>query len=730
MQFIPAIHTYKSDIAAQNVWAILSEWLGDVDGYAYYRHPSLGSGRGIVPDFVILSESHGSLVVRVLDYTIDDIHEVNEEYLKVNGKEINSPILDLEDFKVALKYRFDQERKLRDRIQLNSLLALPNITKHGFEEKFPEIEKCYENWDTLFRIWKDGASNTFPPKSEALDGLSWRLAKSVFQSASELNRGPYRDLQSAKTLGEAIRALDRNIALLDDRQNRVAVQIPPGPQMIRGLAGTGKTVLLAMKAANIHSHFPNARILFTFNTQSLYNQAKHLISNFYRHNKGCDPDWGMLHIRHGWGGRTKNGVYSDLCARQGIAPLNFTKARFKNPRVPFRACCLEVVNCDIKPYYEYVLVDEAQDFPKEFFRLLWKLTTEPHRIYFAFDELQSLSQFDIPTPEELFGVDENGKPLVALQGEYEGPMDKLVLLNKSYRCHQNVLMLAHAIGLGIHNPRGCIQMIFDPATWDAIGYSIESQKLEPGKPFVVKRPPENSPDLIDNIYKGTQHIIRTKIFDEREEEIEWVAEQIERDVNEENVPPEKIVVISMNSRKVKKYMGMLQGYLHEKNIASVVPGLMDDSDEFAVEGRVTLSTVYRAKGNEAPVVYILSFDSLYDYVQEVGMRNRAFTSISRSKAWLSISGVGENMKGALKEIKRILRDIPYMKFTFPSEEEIARNLDPGETTRRRQEVKRARRSARDISEIDLGALTDLSPSELNALIKRLREAKRIKGVDK
>ena len=61
MQFIPAIHTYNSDIAAQNVWAVLSELLGDVDGYAYYRHPNLGSGRGILPDFVILAELYGAL---------------------------------------------------------------------------------------------------------------------------------------------------------------------------------------------------------------------------------------------------------------------------------------------------------------------------------------------------------------------------------------------------------------------------------------------------------------------------------------------------------------------------------------------------------------------------------------------------------------------------------------------------------------------------------------------
>ena len=99
--------------------------------------------------------------------------------------------------------------------------------------------------------------------------------------------------------------MDRDIALLDEDQVNAALSIAPGPQRIRGLAGTGKTVLLAMKAANIHLRYPDKKILFTFNTQSLYNQIQNLITKFYRNYSDKDPDWDNLHIRHAWDGPRK-----------------------------------------------------------------------------------------------------------------------------------------------------------------------------------------------------------------------------------------------------------------------------------------------------------------------------------------------------------------------------------------------------------------------------------------
>ncbi|MGA2581916.1 MAG: ATP-binding domain-containing protein [Tepidisphaeraceae bacterium] len=715
MQFIPALHTFQDDTPAQAVWDILRELFGEVDGYTYYRHPNLGTGSGNVPDLVALARGFGAMAVRI----------VREDYDTLDDNSRRDPLLDLDDFKVSLQYRFNQERLLRGKIRVSSIIAFAHVSKAEYEAKFGAFTE-----GSVSVIWRDRLSNDLPADdAPPLTEPEWRLAKSVFQSASPLNRGVSFTRETADRIGPAIRHLERDIALLDDQQTKVAIQIPPGPQRIRGLAGTGKTVLLAMKAANIHSHFPDQKILFTFNTQSLYNQARDLITRFYRMNKQSDPDWTTLHIRHGWGGASKQGVYSDLCARQGARALTFQSAKAIDRKTPFRACCVDALKRDIRPAYDYILLDEAQDFPKEFFRVLYKLSGPDHRVYFAFDELQSLSSLEIPNSLDLFGVDDNGSPLVDLGGEYPGPMDKDLVLFKSYRCPHKVLMLAHALGLGIHSPTGCVQMISSVATWQSIGYDVIQGPLETGKEVIIRRPVEHSPNRVEDIYTGAAQLITTSVFADRGAELTTVAESIARDIRDEGVAPEHVIAISLDSQFCKSHMATLQGKLSERGIASVVPGLIDSSDEFAEAGRVTLSTVYRAKGNEAPIVYIISFDSLYDYVAEVEMRNRAFTSISRSKGWVRISGVGQKMQTAVQEIERIMGDIPDFKFKFPDKEKLKRNLDAAETNRRKREVRTAKKAARDLALLDIGALSELDPEVIANLEEKMRRLKEARGED-
>src|SRR5690606_5338783 len=114
---------------------------------------------------------------------------------------------------------------------------------------------------------------------------------------------------------------------LDSTQRQIALQIPNGPQRIRGLAGTGKTIILCMKAALAHKFFPNYNILFVFNTQSMYNQVEDLITKYYFNETGRMPDFSKLNILHAWGGSNKPGVYYNTAKSIGIQPLNYMNVR-------------------------------------------------------------------------------------------------------------------------------------------------------------------------------------------------------------------------------------------------------------------------------------------------------------------------------------------------------------------------------------------------------------------
>jgi superfamily I DNA and RNA helicase len=63
----------------------------------------------------------------------------------------------------------------------------------------------------------------------------------------------------------AILAQVRNyLAELDSNQEKIGKQIPPGPQRICGIAGSGKTVLLCQKAAIMHLKHPDWKIAVVF----------------------------------------------------------------------------------------------------------------------------------------------------------------------------------------------------------------------------------------------------------------------------------------------------------------------------------------------------------------------------------------------------------------------------------------------------------------------------------
>lgn len=726
IQLDPILPTYPNDHVSRHTWERLAALL-QAEGHGFYRHPNLSlSSEAQFPDFVILTKTHSVLVVVCLDSRIEDLVSVGGETWQTQNGGLQSPILRLEDLVEGLNQRLNRERRLRGKMPVKAVLALPLVSEHAFRERFQDFDDS-----GVSIVWQEGETNADFSLAEAIPDDRFKLALSVLQTAHAIGASTASTaLVQTSTMGEAIRQLDTAMMLLDAEQQKAALNIPPGPQCIRGLAGTGKTVLLAMKAASIHSHFPDKRILFTFNTQSLYNQIRNLVTRFYRVNHHEDPNWDLIHVRHAWGGARRPGVYSDICKRHGYIPLTLSSARAQDAVHPFRACCNAMLKAEIQPFYDFVLVDEAQDFPPEFFHLLWRLTRGNHCIYYAYDELQSLSSVEMPPPRELFGADERGNPRFDVDGEYPGPMEKVLTLTRSYRCPRNVLMLAHGVGLAIHGPRGPVQMLERAASWRALGYEPADNVFEAGKATIIHRPAENSPNIVENVFHGDRPFISIAIHETRATELEAVAESIRRDINEQSVPPHQIIVISLDSINAKRLMMDLQVRLQRHAIASTIPGLVDDSAEFAEEGFVTLSTVYRAKGNEAPVIYIIAFERLWDYVDEVTFRNRAFTSISRTKGWLSISGSGPQMTQVKTELDKIMVDLPNFRFVYPDMTQIQRRLDPSETTRRRVWVQQAKKSARQIEEIDVEALAaSLDSEELRRLEERIKKAREVRGED-
>ncbi|PEC03196.1 hypothetical protein CN360_11595 [Bacillus cereus] len=650
---------YGKDTLAQNFYSYLEAQFKHRDSICLYKEPDYATNANVLPTFTVLDKEFGVLVYKLYNYTSESLTVVNDRFWDINGAKHRNDLIHFEDY----CHKFEND------INMPTNEIYSNIKFHKFA-CFPLINKEEITFDlkrkivkVLFDDYRQFNISEHLEKEE-IEDEDWHKLNSIVQKANVLSKDVGFALEKPlSNLREAIAYNNQQIYQFDDTQLDASLTITDGAERIRGLAGTGKTVILAIKAARLHRKNPTAKIVYTFSTHSLYNQVRRLISKYYQKITGNQPDWDYLKVLHGWGGRTTGeGLYYNTCIKNGITPLNY--GNLKDKEDPFGAACKGLIKHNLKEEYDYVLIDEAQDMPLEFFRLVEKVTKKPKRIIWAYDELQTTSNTKIPDAVELFGENEDGKPAVPLSPEHD------YILKKSYRNHQDVLMLAFGLGFGLYSETGITQIIKDEETWNAIGFQVQSP-LEPNQLVTIERPRENSPNNINEDFPS-QEILTLNKYGNKSEELQHVSKEIVRLINEQQVNPHDIMVIDMDTRP-KNHLLAIQSNLYENGIHSMIPGLIDGAKSFLIDDNVTLTTVRRAKGNEVPIVFVIGAERIYSFKNEYEkriIRNMIFISITRSKGWLYLSAAGELANNLEKEFNLIFKDIEkgIYNFRYPSEE--------------------------------------------------------------
>ena len=149
--------------------------------------------------------------------------------------------------------------------------------------------------------------------------------------------------------------------------------------------------------------------------------------------------------------------------------------------------------------------------PAPFFKLAYRCVKNPKRIVWAYDELQNLSSSIMPSIEEMFGSDENGKPLVELKNEPDEPMQDIIL-PVCYRNPPWALALAHSLGFGIY--RDHLVQHFDALElWEDIGYKKDKGSLAFGKKVTLSRRPDATPNYFYELL-NPQDVIKTRRFED------------------------------------------------------------------------------------------------------------------------------------------------------------------------------------------------------------------------
>ena len=513
-------------------------------------------------------------------------------------------------------------------------------------------------------------------KIPAMDIRFFRPLQAALQHVTTIKPKKKRETATRPdSRGAFLKRIELGIANLDQWQKRAAIESPEGPQRIRGLAGSGKTIVLALKAAYLHIQHPDWIIAVTFFTRSLYQQYEDLIRRFSFEYQGDEPNWDNLRIRHAWGGSDRGGIYTEIALDSGLPPRDYLYARSQyGMRDAFDGICNEILSTTSEivpnPIYDAVLIDEAQDMPSSFFRMVYRFTRPPKRIVWAYDELQKLSEAGMPTLEELFGQGRDGQPAVYLTNSPEEAQQDITL-PVCYRNPPWTLTVAHGLGFGTQRPEGLIQHFDDPNMWTEIGYHVLSGELQEGRNVTLERSPTSYPDYFQELLNSEDTVI-SHAFENGQQQAEWVAQSILDNLQTDQLEHDDILIILPSAYTAKKDAKIVMDALTRHGINSHLAGVTSSRDQIFIRNSIALANIYRSKGNEAAMVYVLNAQQCVSGPELITLRNTLFTAITRSRAWVRICGYGSGIQQLRQEIEIISRSQYRLAFRIPTSPELAK----------------------------------------------------------
>lgn len=637
-----------------------------LEGTLYIGYPIIGTSEGgFQIDALLLTREKGLVIINIeegTDNSINYIDTQDENYTKMASK--------------LLQHK-DLTTKRKLAIGINTMTYSPAWSKVNEPiEEYP----CIITNDSL---------DAYLSSLEPGDDEYFEKTLSVLQSITSIRKNKSRDyVKLENSRGAKLKKLEDSIANLDSQQSSAVIETVEGVQRIRGLAGSGKTIILALKVAYLHAKNPDWKIAVTFNTRSLKDQFKKYITLFSYEHINEEPDWKKIDIIHAWGTPSSPGVYFNICKDYNIEYYDFKAARSltKIYGKEFDILCEKVLTnvTEFRKKYDLIVIDEAQDFSKDFLKICYNILGTPKRLVYAYDELQSLNTKTMASPETIFGNNDEGVPIVTLINEENQPKQDIIL----YKCYRNsleTLTAAHALGFGIYR-ENLVQMFDNSSLWKDIGYNLIDGSLKEGEIVTLKRNNDTSPDFL-SAHSEVDDLLRFDVFSDNNEQVDFIVNEIHKNINDDELRLDDIMVINPDPLTTKRLVGLFRQKLYDKGINSSLAGVSDSPDIFYSSDAITFTGIYRAKGNEAAMVYVINSQYCYSGVELAKKRNILFTAMTRSKAWVRVCGYGEGMQGLKDEYDRIRKNDFCLKFKYPSEEErehmniVNRDMSDQEKTR-------------------------------------------------
>ena len=414
--FIPSlndINNNKMEKPTEGEWYLLQQLKHLDDSYIIYFQPYINLAH---PDIVIVKEKGGVMIIEVKDWDLR-AYEFNSNTVSAQDK---FGVMFEKSGHSKVRNPFDQVQNYKDELysfySLDLFLGkLKNRKVYGLVRPVVFFYKATEykvklffglktnEWNYVI-FWAKDSNNLLKCIYKCLNEKKYFTNK-MYQQINNLLKPSLERMEQAKPFS------------LSENQKKYAISKEGKRQKIKGIAGSGKTLVLAQRAVNCYRRTKSPVLIITYNI-TLQHYIRDKISQITRDNiENQKCNFNIIHIFE--------------FVKQMLDQYNiyYNKGSEEKPEEFIMKAIQGLYNGKqkISKKYKAILIDEVQDFKIEWLNMVEDLFLERDGEFVLFgDEKQNIYNRDL---------DENQLPRTRIRGPW-------CLLKENYRCTEEISKIA------------------------------------------------------------------------------------------------------------------------------------------------------------------------------------------------------------------------------------------------------------------------------------------------
>ncbi|CAN5851784.1 nuclease-related domain-containing DEAD/DEAH box helicase [soil metagenome] len=393
---IPAFNTCVSRMTTgeRRLAERLEQKLGN--NYLVWYDVPVGPKR-LHPDFIVLHPRRGLLVLEVKDWTLDEIRQAGKLTFEVSPegvpRSVINPLEQSRQYAHQMVTALTQDWQLvQEEGKWKGMLTFPwsygLVLTHITRRQFVTAElDCVI--DSQRVICSDEMTESVDPQT--LKSRLWNMFPVLMrgmQSVPDIDRVRWilfpevRVDEDAQTSLDMVLDLPDTMTVLDIQQERLIRCLGDGHRVIHGVAGSGKTMILARRAVQLAKRVTTKPVLVLCYNEPLAVQLASVIAG-----KGLA---GKVHVRH----------FHKWCREQLVSygqalPVSTETEKLSTAKLmeAFVQRLIRAVDKKQVPSGQYmaVLIDEGHDFKHEWLKLVVQMVDPvTNSLLLLYDDAQSI----------------------------------------------------------------------------------------------------------------------------------------------------------------------------------------------------------------------------------------------------------------------------------------------------------------------------------------------------